>query len=72
MAPMHWLARFSGSQSAQNRLEAEVGIEPTHRAFAEPCLTTWLLRLSKLLVRSNLRLFHTHLKSAVFVNKDDP
>src|SRR5207237_4824975 len=25
-------------------LEAEVGIEPTHTAFAEPCLTTWLLR----------------------------
>ena len=28
-------------------LEAEVGIEPTHRAFAEPCLTTWLLRRKK-------------------------
>lgn len=27
-------------------MEAEVGIEPTHRAFAEPCLTTWLLRLN--------------------------
>ena len=25
-------------------LEAEVGIEPTDGAFAEPCLTTWLLR----------------------------
>ena len=25
-------------------VEAEVGIEPTHKAFAEPCLTTWLLR----------------------------
>jgi hypothetical protein len=25
-------------------MEAEVGIEPTHKAFAEPCLTTWLLR----------------------------
>lgn len=26
-------------------LEAEVGIEPTHRAFAEPGLPTWQLRL---------------------------
>ena len=26
-------------------LEARVGIEPTHKAFAEPCLTTWLPRL---------------------------
>ena len=26
------------------RLEARVGIEPTHEAFAEPCLTTWLPR----------------------------
>ena len=25
-------------------LEAEVGIEPTNEAFAEPCLTTWLPR----------------------------
>ena len=25
-------------------LEARVGIEPTHKAFAEPCLTTWLPR----------------------------
>jgi hypothetical protein len=25
-------------------LEAEVGIEPTDEAFAEPCLTTWLPR----------------------------
>jgi hypothetical protein len=25
-------------------LEARVGIEPTHEAFAEPCLTTWLPR----------------------------
>jgi hypothetical protein len=24
--------------------EAEVGIEPTHKGFADPCLTTWLLR----------------------------
>ena len=29
----------------QFRLEARVGIEPTHTAFAEPCLTTWLPRL---------------------------
>ena len=27
-------------------LEARVGIEPTHKAFAEPCLTTWLPRHS--------------------------
>src|SRR5439155_945200 len=27
-------------------LEARVGIEPTNAAFAEPCLTTWLPRLS--------------------------
>lgn len=26
------------------RLEARVGIEPTHKAFAEPRLTTWLPR----------------------------
>ena len=25
-------------------MEAEVGIEPTNAAFAEPCLTTWLPR----------------------------
>jgi hypothetical protein len=25
-------------------MEAEVGIEPTNEAFAEPCLTTWLPR----------------------------
>ena len=25
-------------------LEAEAGIEPANRAFAEPCLTTWLPR----------------------------
>ena len=25
-------------------MEAEVGIEPTNGAFAELCLTTWLLR----------------------------
>ena len=30
----------------QFRMEAEVGIEPTNEAFAEPCLTTWLLRRS--------------------------
>jgi hypothetical protein len=30
------------------RMEAEVGIEPTHTAFAEPCLTTWLLRRPKM------------------------
>ena len=28
----------------QLELEARVGIEPTHKAFAEPCLTTWLPR----------------------------
>src|SRR5205823_13924679 len=25
-------------------MEARVGMEPTHKAFAEPCLTTWLPR----------------------------
>ena len=30
----------------QLELEARVGIEPTHTAFAEPRLTTWLPRLS--------------------------
>ena len=29
------------------RMEAEVGIEPTDEAFAEPCLTTWLPRHPK-------------------------
>ena len=27
--------------------EAETGIEPVNGAFAEPCLTTWLLRRSQ-------------------------
>lgn len=31
-------------QNCNLELEARVGIEPTHRAFAEPCLTTWLPR----------------------------
>src|SRR5438477_3469948 len=35
--------RKSLSGNAQE-LEARVGIEPTHKAFAEPCLTTWLPR----------------------------
>jgi hypothetical protein len=30
----------------QFSMEAEVGIEPTDEAFAEPCLTTWLPRRS--------------------------
>ncbi len=25
-------------------MEAEAGIEPAHKGFAVPCLTTWLLR----------------------------
>ena len=29
------------------RNEARVGIEPTYRGFADPCLTTWLPRLIK-------------------------
>ncbi len=33
----HWLLGLCD-------LEARVGIEPTHKAFAEPCLTTWLPR----------------------------
>lgn len=28
-------------------MEARVGIEPTHRAFAEPGLTSWLPRLDQ-------------------------
>src|SRR5262245_53290108 len=31
---------------SQMEMEARVGIEPTNAAFAEPCLTTWLPRLS--------------------------
>jgi hypothetical protein len=43
----HWASgwiKVNPHDSASMKLEAEVGIEPTHRAFAEPCLTTWLLR----------------------------
>ena len=36
--------KFSCNLLAGNNLEARVGIEPTHKAFAEPCLTTWLPR----------------------------
>src|SRR2546427_5014547 len=32
------------SRCCRGLLEARVGIEPTHKAFAEPCLTTWLPR----------------------------
>lgn len=30
--------------SGATNLEARVGIEPTYRGFADPCLTTWLSR----------------------------
>lgn len=30
------------------KLEAWVGIEPTNKGFADPCLTTWLPRLDLL------------------------
>src|SRR5688572_10709721 len=33
-----------GQVESNSRGEAEVGIEPTNAAFAEPCLTTWLPR----------------------------
>jgi hypothetical protein len=43
--PDSW-AFFRPKSHISNNLEMEarVGIEPTHTAFAEPCLTTWLPR----------------------------
>src|ERR1700753_3268057 len=37
-------------------LEARVGIEPTHKGFADLSLTTWVPRLSGLLCVSTLRI----------------
>ena len=43
----YWHPRISNPLAFKPlRLEARVGIEPTNEAFAEPCLTTWLPRLS--------------------------
>jgi hypothetical protein len=44
-----WQLQLGSSQlidTQVSKLEAEVGIEPTNEAFAEPCLTTWLPRRS--------------------------
>ena len=44
------------------RLEARVGIEPTHKAFAEPCLTTWLPRRSAAL----RKLYHFRYGASIY------
>ena len=38
------LSRFGAKR--QNNLEARVGIEPTHKGFADLSLTTWVPRLA--------------------------
>src|SRR5437764_10849923 len=38
-----------------NQMEARVGIEPTHKAFAEPCLTTWLPRHPAVRLRGEVK-----------------
>lgn len=47
--------------------EAGVGIEPTHRAFAEPCLTTWLSRRLQALSKNFLQ---RYVKACYFFFKD--
>ena len=36
-----------GVWAREKNREAGAGIEPTHSAFAEPCLTTWLPRRNR-------------------------
>ncbi len=52
--PLGYPAIFEVS-SFKRRGEAEVGIEPTHRAFAEPGLPTWQLRRSSNEAATNKR-----------------
>src|SRR4051794_9863880 len=54
-------------------LEARVGIEPTHKAFAEPCLTTWLprrLRPENKLLSPGRKFIH--LPGSLFVHFSSP
>ncbi len=40
----HYLGRITSSAELKMKLEARVGIEPTHKGFADLSLTTWVPR----------------------------
>ncbi len=51
-----WIQRHS---EGEERLEARVGIEPTHKGFADLSLTTWVPRLAQSSARIEDRLWST-------------
>ena len=43
-AKPHFAAKRKAAKELQENLEARVGIEPTHKGFADLSLTTWVPR----------------------------